>query len=176
MATGEHLATVGVAVVGLAAAIISGMMGYQTGSNAVNKDYVSLAISTLDKKDATPELRKWSVDVLSKLSPVPFDAKLKEELAVNGLTRERVVFRRVEAPKSLLVKCPNLMPKNDSAISAELAQKVVNSYDLCRAKHEFLTDFLSDYNKIIDGVNVKQAKVGLEHSKPSVLPKAAPTH
>lgn len=60
---GEHWAAVIIAGLGVIGTIAGSMIGYQTGSNAVNKDYVALAISILDKKDASPDLRKWSVDV-----------------------------------------------------------------------------------------------------------------
>ena len=71
---------ISVGLVGAFATLAAGFIGYQSGVAAVNKDYVGFAITTLQKEDTSPELRKWSVDVLSKFSPVPFGSKLKQEL------------------------------------------------------------------------------------------------
>lgn len=87
----EHLGTMVVAVAGMAAAVMSGYLGYQSGTKAVNKDYVALAINTLSDKNATPELRSWSVKVLGALSPVPFGEKLEDQLAETGLNSKLYV-------------------------------------------------------------------------------------
>jgi hypothetical protein len=141
----------------------------------VNKDYVSLAISTLDKKDASPELRKWSVDVLSKLSPVPFGNKLREELTTSGLYRQKIVFSRVEPPRVLLARCHSLIPKSIRSISVQLAQRVTNAYEECRIKHDSLVELLADYNQIIDKANAEEAKIDAEFRKSVGLPAEVPS-
>ena len=48
---------------------------------SVNKDYVQMAMDNLNNEKSTPELRQWSIQVLSKLSPVPMNNSLKKELS-----------------------------------------------------------------------------------------------
>ena len=57
-------------------------MGYQSGTKSINKDYVQIAMNNLNNEKSTPELRKWSIEVLNKLSPIPMDSSLKKELSV----------------------------------------------------------------------------------------------
>jgi hypothetical protein len=148
--------TIAVAVTGFCATVVSGYLGYQGGSNAVNKDYVALAISTLDKKDASPELRRWSVDVLSKLSPVPFGRKLKEELESQGLSHQRHIFTRLDAPKDFLERCPDVLPEDVSSLPVDQILVIANSYEPCRIRHDALATLVIKYNELIDRTNAEE--------------------
>jgi hypothetical protein len=175
MASGEHALTVVVAVIGMVATGISGVVGYQTGTNAVNKDYVSLAISTIDKKDASPELRKWAVDVLNTLSPVPFGAKLKKELTT-GTPLVTTYAMRMNPPGVLMHECPDVLKGSGKEVSDDLAFKVVNQYDVCRIKVQEFISWVNAVNKIIDKANADSdaAYEQATGEKPPPRPGASP--
>lgn len=169
MAGNDHTATIVVALAGAAAAIISGYLGYQSGSNAVDKDYVSLAISTLDKKESSPELRKWSVDVLSKLSPVPFNSELKKELETAGM-RQRMVFNEVQVPDFFKEPCPNLLPKFPKEVGDQDLRKLAREYEACRFKYDDFLQYINGLNKIIGKANADQIKADNEFRQKIGLP------
>lgn len=154
----ENWVTVIAVVLGLIGTIVSGVIGYQSGSNAVNKDYVSLAITTLDKKDASPELRKWAVDVLSQLSPVAFGDKLKKEL-VNGTPFIiSGVTPTVKIPPGLDKQCPDVMKGTGKVVGRAIAVKVLNEYEKCRIRYELMLEYLSKMNSILEEGNAERRR------------------
>jgi hypothetical protein len=173
MAGNEHTATIVVALAGATAAIISGYLGYQTGTSAVEKDYVSLAISTLDKKESSPELRKWSVDVLSKLSPVPFNSELKKELETAG-TRQRMVFKDVQVPDFLKEPCPNILSKIPKEVGDQELRKLAREYEVCRTKYDSFLKYINGLNKITADANSEQLKIDNEFRQKVGLPVETP--
>ncbi len=153
----ENWATVIIAIAGVIGAIVSGPMGYQSGSSAVNKDYVSLAISTLDKKDASPELRKWAVDVLGDLSPVPFGDKLKSQLASGEPLVVSAPFHLIPIPKGMEEECPDLM-RAKKTVPIAVANKALTEYDVCRVRYSAAIDYIRDINKLYSDANAKDRK------------------
>lgn len=153
-----------VAVAGLTGTIVAGAIGYQSGANAVDKDYVQMAVANLDRKDASPELRKWSVDVLGKLSPVPFGKKLENELTAGPIYRERTTWKRIEPPAELMTSCPDLL-KGKGPISQKLVKKVLVEYQVCRIKSESMLSWIAEINKIYDEANADQAKIDADFNK-----------
>lgn len=169
----DHWVNVVIAGIGMIGALAAGAFGYQSGSNAVNKDYVALAISTLDKKDASPELRKWSVDVLGTLSPVPFNSKLKEELTASGLQRQRYIYTAVSIPKFATELCPNILPKLAKEVSDLELRRLVTEYEVCRVKYEDFLKFIRAHNKIMADANAEQDKIEANFRQRIGLPPEA---
>lgn len=166
----EHWINVFIAGIGMVGALAAGALGYQSGSNAVNKDYVALAISTLDKKDASPELRKWSVDVLSTLSPVAFNSKLKEELTVSGLKRQRYIYTPVTVPSFAKELCPNVLAKIPREVGDRDLQRLAREYETCRVKYEHFMKYIQEHNKIMADANAEQDKIEADFRQSVGLP------
>lgn len=138
--------TVAVAAIGVVGTIAGSMVGYKSGSMAVDKDYVQMAISSLAAKDTSPELRSWSVEVLNKLAPVPFGPALKRELVVVPLTP------RVPIPKEAGALCPDIIgdarrhPNKRPSMEAEYRQFVLE-YELCRVRHKEFVRYIRGLNQ-----------------------------
>jgi len=155
---GDRWVNVAVAAIGAMGMIVAGMIGYANGSDAVEKDYVQIAVNMLDKKDTSPELRAWAVNVLSDLSPVPFGEKLKEELTNKGIYRERFIVRRFEPPAILVKPCPNFLPPKNPSITEKEALRAANEYEKCRIQMDSLIDYISETNAVADQFNAEQLK------------------
>ena len=82
MADNSPWIAVAIACVGVAGTLGGAILGHQGGAMSVNKDYVQIAMDNLNNRNTIPALRKWSIDVLNELSPVPMDRSLKEQLLV----------------------------------------------------------------------------------------------
>jgi len=142
-----------IAAIGMIGTLAAGAIGYQSGIKQVDKDYVQIAIDILRKKDSSQELRKWSVDVLNSLSPVPFGKSLEKQLEQQGLSS--IVFVRPKLPldKTEMIKpCPPLPPLKDNTIRTLIRQSVNDDmeYSKCRLRHQALIDFIQYYNKEAD--------------------------
>ncbi|QBM74546.1 hypothetical protein E2E30_01390 [Sphingomonas sp. AAP5] len=152
-----------VAAIGAVASVAAGAIGYQSGSNAVDKDYVEMATTILSKKDASPELRRWSVSVLSKLSPVPFGSKLESQLSESGLGAVRLTVPPIQIPKEIMEPCPDLL-KGIKKPTDVLLVKVANEYQRCRLKHEAIEGWVSETNKnnarYTEGAEAAEAELG----------------
>ena len=160
----EGWIAVSLGVAGIAGTLIGSTLGYQSGTASVNKDYVQMAITNLDRKDASPELRKWSVDVLSKLSPVPFGKKLENQLAAGPapIISTRYIWQPIKVPAEFTVRCPDVMKGWGHVITDDQAMKVVRQYNQCRIRHDALIDTIGDYNKIAAEFTAKQNKIDAE--------------
>jgi len=152
VAVSETWAIVTVAAIGAVASVAAGAIGYQSGSNAVDKDYVEMATTILSKKESSPELRRWSVAVLGKLSPVPFGEKLETQLSQGGLGPTPTIYARIEIPHQILERCPDVM-KGAKAYTEPLLLKAAKEYEICRAKHDVLNDWVAQMNALYDKVN-----------------------
>jgi hypothetical protein len=73
-------------LVPLIVAFIGWRIQENTTDESIKKDYVQMAINVLAEPKASydEDLRKWSIDVLSKNSPVPFSAELRKKLWVGA--------------------------------------------------------------------------------------------
>lgn len=140
-------ATVVIAGLGLAGTVAAGAFGYQAGTAAVNKDYVQIAVTNLDRKDASPELRKWSVDVLNRLSPVPFGRKLEGELSNRGLGNMVYIQPVIPIPKGAEERCPDIVrskiPNEKDPLVA-----LATEYEDCRLRLDRLANYLVEIHKI----------------------------
>ncbi len=138
MSKQQSSVTIGVALLGGFATLASGAIGYRNGLNAVEKDYVQIAVTMLDKEETSPRLRKWAVDVLSELSPVPFERELREELESSGLLSASDIQPRAPDPTALTRDCPDLQ---GSAV--------------CKMRLGTFLMQLATYNEMIDARNAE---------------------
>jgi hypothetical protein len=138
----------------VAIAIVAGAIGYQSGSKAVDKDYVQMAMTNLANKETSPELRQWSVQILNKLAPVPLSQKLQDQLVTTQYITPQIIIPKVAAP------CPDLIKQDqgkqidptDLEAHNRIFVRWVNAYEDCRIKHDLLGKYLHDLNKIrLDG-------------------------
>ena len=138
-------AAIWIAALGMISTLASGVIGYQSGSNAVDKDYVQIATGLLQRKDASPELRNWSAKVLEKLSPVPFGAKLQGELASQGFVVTRLIEPSpIPMPDSAAL-CPDLIKQypDPNKLTWEV---LLRAYQDCRINHDNFVDYIRDVN------------------------------
>lgn len=145
--------TIGVATLGFIASITSGLIGYQSGALSVNKDYVQIAAQNLNDERSSPELRRWSVEVLNKLAPIPLDEKLRGQLIINR-------FVTLDLPDDLTSPCPDLRAEEKERIArdgqrssdTDIAVTFVLAYEKCRFKHNQIMRYLSNYKNALDAV------------------------
>ncbi|GAO38360.1 hypothetical protein SCH01S_14_00240 [Sphingomonas changbaiensis NBRC 104936] len=154
-------ANVAIGGFGLIGVIVAGVLGYQSGSNAVNKDYVQLAATMLTNKESSPELRKWSVDVLNKMSPVPFTQKQKEVLtgAIVPVFMPPVPQNKVGLTKNMRELCPDVIKNAPKEMTREWMLFVLEKYERCRARHNVMVDYITKYDALIDDSNARMAKI-----------------
>lgn len=146
----ENWSAVAIAVVGLVGTVTAGVIGYQNGTNAVEKDYVQIAIGTLEKKDASPELRRWSVDVLSKLSPVPFGKKLEDQLTEGRAFMAAVYIPPIKIEGGMAEQCPDMLQSEWARkewVSGEKIVDLMKEYELCRSRHKHTLQLIDELNK-----------------------------
>lgn len=97
----------------IAVPCITAWFGYKiqedVSTAGIKKDYVQMAVNILaqPKKPNDNDLRKWSVDVLSKNSPVPFTQTLSKQLWVGeALTmfagQDAFTVKTLKPPERLL--------------------------------------------------------------------------
>jgi hypothetical protein len=137
-----------VGVLGTLGTIAVGIIAYQSGQAAVNKDYVGFAITALQNKDTSPELRRWSVDVLSKFSPVPFGSKLKQELEADGLYMTKMIFPRIRVPTEMSEPCPDILKDAETAVSGEAVIDLMEAYEVCRIKQAAVVEYVTKVDKL----------------------------
>lgn len=138
-------AAIWIAAIGMISTLASGIIGYKSGSNAVDKDYVQIATGLLQRNDASPELRAWSAKVLEKLSPVPFGAKLKGELASQGFVVTRFIEPGPIPMTDSAALCPDLLKQypDPNKLSWEM---LLRAYQDCRINHENFVDYIRKVN------------------------------
>lgn len=136
--------TVAVAALGIIGTLGSGFIGYQSGALSVNKDYVQIAMRNLAEEKSSPELRRWSVDILNKLAPVPFDEELKDQLVINR-------FIAPDVPESLRYPCPDILTeeraKERREPDAKIAATFVVAYEECRMRYDALLEWYGVYRR-----------------------------
>lgn len=109
----EKLQTISTIFSLIAVPFITAWFGYKIQENlsneSIKKDYVQMAVNILSqpKKPNDDDLRKWSVEVLSKNSPVPFNQNLSRQLWVGDtLTMfagpPQLAALNTEPPKELM--------------------------------------------------------------------------
>lgn len=133
-----------VAIIGMLATSAAALVGYQSGTNSLAKDYVQIATSILGQKDASPELRQWSAEVLAKHSPVAISPYLQRQLGEQGF---KVVALVPEIPVPKFAKdCPDLMAQypDPSKLSWET---LLRAYGVCRVSNNSLVGYLKALNK-----------------------------
>lgn len=151
-----------IAGVGMIGTVSAGVIGYQSGSKAVDKDYVQMAINNLGNKQASPDLRRWSVQILNKLAPVPISDKLQEQLVVAPSVR--LITPTIALPTKLLVKCPAVTDKMlDSLVNTgeindhnEAVKKLALDYEECRLKQKGMADYLSHLHNSTAKLNIEK--------------------
>lgn len=121
----EKLQTIATILSLLAVPLITAWFGYKIQENlsnqSIKKDYVQMAVNILSqpKKPNDEDLRKWSVDVLSKNSPVPFNQNLSRQLWV-GATLPMFAGAggyQIKPPKELMkAPLPLLQPYEENKI------------------------------------------------------------
>jgi len=146
-----------IALIGVVGTVAAGAIGYQSGSKAVDKDYVQIATSILDRKDTSPELRKWSVDVLSSLSPVPFTPRLKTELSAAGLASTRYIVNRIKVPGNMRTLCPDLIGTALRENKEIPYESLVREFGECRLRHNSTIKLIDQLNEVADQYNAKMA-------------------
>lgn len=110
----EKLQTIATILSLLAVPLITALFGYKIQENLANesikKDYVQMAVNILSepKKPNDDDLRKWSVDVLSKNSPVPFSQNLSRQLWVGETL---TMFAGAGGTKGYLISPPDELMK-----------------------------------------------------------------
>lgn len=143
---------VAIAIVGTVGTVTAGAIGYQSGSKAVDKDYVQMAITNLGNNTTSPELRQWSVQILNKLAPVPLSDKLREQLVSSRYIVPKIPIPNAAAP------CPDLIKqtKNDKFDPADIEYhnrlfgRFIREYEDCRIKHDIIGKYLRDLNNSRD--------------------------
>jgi hypothetical protein len=69
------------------AVTLSGWWIQKTLQDQTNsREYVQLAASLLKDKDTSPDLRDWATRLMSQNSPIPFSAKVQEDLRSGRVT------------------------------------------------------------------------------------------
>ena len=135
-----------IAALGMASTLASGAIGYRSGSNAIDKDYVQIATDLLKQKDTSPELRAWSANVLENLSPVPFTIKLKNELSDNGFSKTKLIPpSQIPMPESAAL-CPDLLARYPNPNDLTF-RTLIMAYQDCRINHENFVKFINSINK-----------------------------
>jgi len=151
---------VAIAIVGTVGTVAAGAIGYQSGSKAVDKDYVQMAITSLGSKDTSPELRQWSVQILNKLAPVPLSQKLQEQLVTTRYITATIPIPKVAEPCPDLIKQDQGTKIDNTDIEAHnrLFEKFVRNYEECRIKHDLLAKYIRDLNSVRTDTKPSTAK------------------
>ena len=147
MAENSPSLSIVIACVGLAGTLVGAFLGYQTGERTVNKDYVQIAMSNLNNEKSSPELREWSVEVLNKLSPVPMNSNLRNELT-------KFIYVKpfaIPIPTFAMDLCPDLIGKgkghvNTVAHHEEMDRRFIEEYEICRTRFESLVKYINEIN------------------------------
>jgi hypothetical protein len=106
-------------------------------SQSVSKDYVSLAISILEKDSKSGSedgLKSWAVDLLNKTSPVPLDPDTAQKLRSGEL-----IFN---GPLSDVDRIRNFETIPESAAKMVLGQKGINIQEGTSAKETLAEEVL----------------------------------
>lgn len=140
--------SIGIAIIGAAGIVAAAVVGYQSGTNTVNKDYVQIAMTNLRDEKASPELRRWSSQILNELSPVPMGTVLEEQLA-----EPAYITPKIPVPEFASEKCPDLIRDgaNKAFENTGEAQKTferfVREYEACRTRYDSLVSYLNDISR-----------------------------
>lgn len=154
--------------------------------SSTDKDYVNIAVSILNSKDSRPENRDWALEVLNKLSPVPFSRKNGEGLAKGnelyaGPTTTQVVKVPVQGPPMVLVKkgAPLVSPCNtiktprkslDPGEMEELANVLNRSLIECAAKQQYAVTVIDILQSTGDSSSTRLATEPLPRHSNKVKP------
>jgi len=134
----------------------------------VSEDYVGFAITTLQKDDASPELRKWSVDVLAEFSPIPFGDEVREELESPAVYINRYIVPRWDMPVNFMEPCPNLLgdeAKFKAATSGEGLFRLMEEYEGCRLRLEALASSVARMGEAAKKLQKKLDETSAEAAK-----------
>jgi len=71
------LATVAIPV---AVAVVGSRVQTAVEEQAIDRDYVRIAVSVLAEKDTDPDLKHWAGEVLASRSPIPLSNDLRTKL------------------------------------------------------------------------------------------------
>lgn len=146
--------TIAVAALGILGTLGSGAIGYQSGALSVNKDYAQMAMRNLQNENTSPELRSWSVEVLNKLAPIPFDETLRDQLIINR-------YVTPDIPQTLSSPCPDLL-KEERAKDQRLpddksAAKFILAYEECRIRYDGLMKWHNDVKRELGSVGINNS-------------------
>jgi hypothetical protein len=142
-------ATALVAGLGMLGTVTAGLIGFQSGARAVDKDYVQIAMTIMSQKEASPQMRGWAVRVLNDLSPVPFGAELKEQLTKDGFEGSTLVAPRIELNADIMSFCPDFL-RGKKKVDASMLWPLIDAYESCAVKHNVSVMYIKKYNSIMD--------------------------
>jgi hypothetical protein len=134
----SHWVNITIAAMGLVATIISGAIGYASGGSVIKKEYVQIAISNLNNKESSPNMRSWSMEVISEFSPIPFGKDLRSNI-VSG----KALFPPPQLPASLSQNCdPVPVPPSPMTDPERIVweHNLISAYGDCAARHRLTVD------------------------------------
>ena len=136
-------ATIFTAVLGVAAALATGLFAYQAGLRSVEKDYVVIAANILSNPKSDDSLRQWAIDVMDTLAPVRFSEAARKSLSKPGAFG----MLGVQPPKLALEPCKAPKLTRDDNKGGLTAQEVeiafindASALAHCEAKRRALAD------------------------------------
>ena len=169
--------------------IVVAIISYNANRTSTDKDYVNIAVSIINSKEAKPESRQWALRVLSKLSPVPFSndgSIFPKGTTVSTEAPAQIVRVPVLAPPHVLVKksdktsydlikpCPDInAPKNalDTDAMTALANRLLNEYRECSLKQQYAVTVIDILQDTGENPSMRLAKYPPAKSRPT--PKSA---
>ncbi|TFU06158.1 hypothetical protein EUV02_03860 [Polymorphobacter arshaanensis] len=171
-------------VVAIVVPISVGKMNQDASHEGIDKDYVGLAVNILNAKGSPPESRQWALNVLNKLSPVPFTREGVQDLkagnplysTVSGAVAEPLYgpthpFIKKGAEPVQPCKSVPLPPGktiNDDQI-LDFAVRLSEAYEECALKQSYavqMIDILQHTNKTPQAIHEKTPKMHVLEVKP----------